>query len=417
MALHEALHYRDWERAGIVLNGTNASESFMGRLPLHIAAERGAEPALVQRLLALFPEGAHIPDETHAGQTALHIAAGANAPLAVIELLLAGGANRAAEDWRATVAWEDGRWRLRLAPRGRGSPSDGCGYGAGQLSEGCQTATRPIAAVDAKGCSALHAAAGCREVALAVVQLLLNADPGAARRPDASGALPLHLAAGDGSAEVAAVLLQLAPHTVVRGSSQHAHTPHARWKQPRLMPSPACQRACDQSGKTALHWAAMKDAPLPLVLLLLRANPQAARCLDTLSQTPLHLVSRQRSNTAIEGAPQPTLWVARHPERSCWPVAMALLEACPLAVTWRQKDGVGLQPMATRGHQRHWPPHHGIAAPGQRRTGGRTPGQGVRPRSWRPPGTARSAAKGWRGCCGAGGLSSSRFAGTARSSG
>ena len=163
MALHEALNYKDWDRANSIVDERLASpdadrpldETFGGKLPIHLACEHGAPASLVGKLIAAHPACVVQPAE-ETGKLPLHFAVGEGpeCPLATVQLLLAA---------------------LRDLPGD--ADSDSC-------------------MVDATGRTPLHAAVrtgagGRRLVHPEVFDLLLGYAPGAAAAADSKGLLPL----------------------------------------------------------------------------------------------------------------------------------------------------------------------------------------------------------------------------------
>lgn len=177
MALHEALSYGDWERAMHVIDDRleNSNEDvpgldevFGGKTALHLACETGAPSTIVSKLMTAVPTSSRICAEP-CGRLPLHFAVGAGtaAPLDAIEILL----------------------------QDHGSE--------GGL------------AVDSSERTPLHLACTNAELCLPeAFDLLLSYAPAAATAVDRRGCTPLHLAAGDGTITQVQRLLAVAPQTV-----------------------------------------------------------------------------------------------------------------------------------------------------------------------------------------------------------
>eukprot|EP01050_Picozoa_sp_SAG11_P023368 SAG11_NODE_4675_length_1811_cov_2.134930_2_plen_142_part_00 len=97
MALHEALSYKDWDRASTIVDERLAipdaarplDETFGGKLPIHLACEHGAPAALVAKLLQAHTASVTQPAE-ESGKLPLHFAVGegSECPLATVQVLL-----------------------------------------------------------------------------------------------------------------------------------------------------------------------------------------------------------------------------------------------------------------------------------------------------------------------------------------
>lgn len=219
MALHEALTYKDWDRADMLITdriarGDLLNEIFLGQLPLHVAVAKGAPTHLVERLLASYPEGAETAGEN--GRLPLHDAAasGGNA-IAIFDMLL--------------TAFPDS-----------------------------------ARAVDASGRSAMHfAVSGALETQSSpeIIALLHSHNPDAAMMADEKGCLPLHLAAGDGSLATINCLLEIAPQSISVVDQQQKTPLHwASFKDSApevllqlLAAYPAACLAADTRGQIPLH--------------------------------------------------------------------------------------------------------------------------------------------------------------------
>jgi hypothetical protein len=222
MALHDALGYKDWDRAALIVaerltsgpcdDRPQMDEVFMGSAPLHCAAQHGAPAELVQVLLQLHPEGASMATDDKYQRLPLHWAVAG-------EPGCGPGVYASWSLYTLTVI-------VPVVQRGGGQVAgaralltmfSGVGWGgytdAVALILGAHT--EATAALDARGQTPLHLAetsggagggggsTGCRgeggSAAAAVVRLLLEAAPEVALLADSASCLPLHLAAADGS--------------------------------------------------------------------------------------------------------------------------------------------------------------------------------------------------------------------------
>ena len=105
--------------------------------------------------------------------------------------------------------------------------------------------------------------------------LLLTYAPAATAAVDRRGCTPLHLAAGDGTITQVQRLLAAAPQAV---------------------------DTADGTNKLPIHWAAMKESPTQVTELLLTTNPTSISQLDKNGKAPLHLIAKNNSKIALEKA-------------------------------------------------------------------------------------------------------------------
>ena len=241
MALHEALSYKDWERAMTVIDDRIA----------HPGGSDGETPGL---------------DEVFGGKPALHVACEFGAPKNIVAKLVAN-----MEDVCSTPA-EDSNWLPLHFAVGTGPPMPTDSVEI-LLKDSGVTAGM---AVNDMGRTPLHLASTKPELCLPeTYDLLLAYAPAAVNEADSKGCLPLHLAAGDGSIDQVQRLLTAYPEAV---------------------------NTADAQGKLPIHWAAMKESPTSVTEALLATNLSSVSQLDRNGKTPLHLIAKNNSKTALEKA-------------------------------------------------------------------------------------------------------------------
>ena len=121
-------------------------------------------------------------------------------------------------------------------------------------------------------CTALHFHVGMGGAQLCVTEALLEACPEAVRARDRNGQLPLHWAVMHTTAFIESAFESATP--VV---------------QALLRAHPAGAMAWDVEGNLALHGAAVDNATLEVIHLLIEANPSAAAARNLAGETPLDL--------------------------------------------------------------------------------------------------------------------------------
>uniref|UniRef100_A0A1D1XW40 Ankyrin repeat-containing protein At3g12360 n=1 Tax=Anthurium amnicola TaxID=1678845 RepID=A0A1D1XW40_9ARAE len=154
------------------------------------------------------------------------------------------------------------------------------------------------------GFDALHVAA--KEGHQAVVQALLNHDPGLSKTLGPSNATPLISAATRGHTLVVKELLSKDPSLLelARSNGKNAlhfaaRQGHADIVQALLDKDPQLARRTDKKGQTALHMAT-KGTNLEVVKLLLNADPAIVMLPDKFGNTALHVATRKKRVETVD---------------------------------------------------------------------------------------------------------------------
>ncbi|XP_059667772.1 ankyrin repeat-containing protein ITN1-like [Cornus florida] len=155
-----------------------------------------------------------------------------------------------------------------------------------------------ISAKNRSGFDPLHIAA--RQGHLAIVQILLNHDPGLTKTVGQSNATPLVSAATRGHAAVVNELLSKDSSLLDISRSNGKNALHLAARQGHvdivkalLDKDPQLARITDKKGQTALHMA-VKGVSCEVVRLLLRADAATVRLPDKFGNMPLHIATRKK---------------------------------------------------------------------------------------------------------------------------
>ena len=307
----------------------------LGRTPLHVAAQFNSSEAVVQALLAAYPDA--VKATNNDGNTPLHVAARYSSSVAVVQALLAAYPEAArAKDKIGNMPLHAAAW-----------------YSSSVSVVQALLAAYPEAAkaMNYNGSTPLHVAAR-NSSSEAVVQALLAAYPEAAMATNNDGLTPLHAAARNSSSVSVVQALLVAYREAVKATDKDGETPadyaakynenaavkaffasgeaffaslldNDTYKRPdaEVLPliTPAMARANNALGKTPLHRAAKYSSSEAVVQVLLAAYPEAVKATDKLGRMPLHVAARYSSSVSV---------------------VQALLEAYPDAVKATDKDGI-----------------------------------------------------------------------------
>jgi ankyrin repeat protein len=154
----------------------------------------------------------------------------------------------------------------------------------------------------------LHLAAEREDYHLDVVQFLAEKWPRALREKTASGWLPLHIAAKGSSMRIVEFLSRRRPQALLERTDDgllplHVALKFARWEVARFLADEGSQEALqapDSSGRLPLHHAvAHCQAPPELVLDLTSAWPCALHRRSNDGRTPLHIAAQCGATSGV----------------------------------------------------------------------------------------------------------------------
>ena len=284
------------------------AKDFLGRTPLHLAAEnwRTENAAVIEALLAA---GADVTARDHEGRTPLHVAAEnwRTENAAVVEALLAAGADVTVRDYTGSAT------PLHLAAENLLRAENIA------VVEALLAAGADVTAQDRYGATPLHSANVLRNHAAVMTLLASGADPaarGRGLRPVPRIFLtpmgpprgeydqtPLHIAAWYSEPAVIEALLAAGAEVGARGHiGETALHFAARNNEPAvvetLLAAGAEVGARDRAGATALHFAARYNEPAVVEMLLAAGAEVGAR--DHTGETALHFAAGNENAAVAE---------------------------------------------------------------------------------------------------------------------
>ena len=259
------------------------SDAVIGITPLHAAAEGNENPAALRVLLAA---GADPIARGSDGRTPLHLAAQQNGNPEIVEELLAAGANLEARD-------DDGRTPLYRATEERNAAAVGVLLAVGAEAD-------PTQVINDR--TLLHVAATIGSSTVIAALLAAGADPMAQTR---NGRTPLHFAA-QSNQNLDAFDVLLAAGADLQAGDQDGNTAlhHAAWGNENLatmealLAAGADVRVRQDQGATPLALAAINNGN-PAVLEALLAAGADPNVRDQDGRSPLYLAADNNENPAV----------------------------------------------------------------------------------------------------------------------
>ena len=261
-----------------------ASDEVISVTPLHVAAESNENPAVLTVLLAA---GADPMARADDGRTPLHLAAQSNQNPAVVEMLVAAGAEPVAQD-------ERGGTPLHHAARGSQNPA---------VIEALLATGVDVEARDGRGDTPLQIAAS-ENANVGVVEALLTggADPMVENQ---HGHTPLQIAVGGENLAVIDALLAGGADPMVRVGldSTLLHNAVGFERNPAVIEAlidagADLLMARDEDGNTPLHAAAARNSYSDVVEVLIAAGADVM-ALNVYGRTPLHGAAEHNGNSSI----------------------------------------------------------------------------------------------------------------------